>query len=325
MTLVAALSFAEPARADATIEQAKQWFAEGDKAEEKGDCGTAIQKFRQALDVKETPQLHLRIGRCQEKLGALFDAYESYRAGRRLAGANDKIAGVADEQIAAIKPKVPRLTLVVKSPPPGLEVRVNGAAVSSFVEDRYLNPGEVVVTARADGYSPFSAKMNLEANDKRSLEVALTPLPKREEPSRPPTPTEPESTGPSPASYVLLGVGIAGIGTGIGLLVHGFGLQSKLEDPSQFGCKLVSGKYQCKEVSGKPVVIGGQTATQVQSASNTFKGAGGAVLGVGGAAATVGVILLFATRHTKPASGPSVTLAPAGGPGLAGIGVQGTF
>src|SRR5687767_8195432 len=66
------------AQAAADIAQAKKWFAEAESAEKAGDCKAAIELFRKALGVKETPQLHLRIGRCQERLGQLTAALASY-------------------------------------------------------------------------------------------------------------------------------------------------------------------------------------------------------------------------------------------------------
>src|SRR4051794_35298545 len=71
----------EPALAQTKeeIKRAEAWFAEGAAVDGKGDCATAIQKFQQVLTVKQTPQVVLRIGVCQEKLGQFVEAKASYK------------------------------------------------------------------------------------------------------------------------------------------------------------------------------------------------------------------------------------------------------
>ncbi len=311
----------ETAFAGGTIEQAKQWYQEGDKAETAGDCGTAIQKFKLALEVKETPQLQLRIGRCQDVVGALADAFDSYQQARKLAQGNDKLVAVVDAQLVGLKPRVPRLSITVEKPPRDLVVKVNGAPIESLFEDRYLNPGEVVVTAGAAGFRPFSAKMHLEAREKRTVAVLLVPSAASAPPgAKVEAPFE--KSGPSPVSFVLLGLGVAGVGVGTGLTVHGFGLQSRLEDDAKFGCHVPAGgtTYVCKSPT-----FDGKKATDVQSQSNTFETAGIPTLAVGAALATVGVVLLFVTRHDVPKSHPAVSFEPVVAPGFAFGALSGRF
>ena len=325
-TVLVALALASNvpnAFAAGSIEQAKQWYQEGEKAEAAGDCASAIRSFRHALDVKETPQLHLRIGRCQDTLGALADAFESYQKARKLAEGNEKLVAVVDEQLVGLKPRVPRLSIAVKKPPNGLVVKVNGTATTSLLEDRYLNPGEVTITAEAQGFRPFLAKMHLEASDKRAVNIELVALATTAVIAPPKAATPIEKSGPSPVSFVLLGLGASGLGVGTGLTVHGFGLQSSLEDDAKFGCHIPSGgsAYICKNPTFE-----GKKATDVQSQSNTFKTAGIPTLAVGGAAAVVGVILIFVTRHDKPAANPpTVSFVPIAAPGLAGASLSGCF
>ena len=194
-------------------------------------------------------------------------------------------------------------------------IEVNGAVVP--VGDQRVDPGEVSITARGAGYQPFEMRVRLQPGDQRTISIDLAPA--KPEEKKPVAPIEAASSAPSPASYVLLGVGAVGIGVGIGVLARGFSLQGDLEDPKQFGCTLdPSSEYVCTHPT-----FGGDDAKAVQSRSNTFKAAGGATLGVGAAAAVTGLIVLIATRHDAPPH--PVSFAPVVGPKTAMLTVSRSF
>src|SRR5512139_3082986 len=98
LSLVAALTLASStalAQSEEELERARVAFQEGDAAEQAGDCKTAVEKFTSALQVKETAQLHLRVGRCQEKLGRLQAAMASYAKGQSIAGGDQALLELA--------------------------------------------------------------------------------------------------------------------------------------------------------------------------------------------------------------------------------------
>ena len=77
------------AQSDAEIALAKQWFRDGEAAEKKKDWAKALELFEKALTVKQTPQIYLRVGALQERLGKLVEALVSYeRAQEKAAGAH---------------------------------------------------------------------------------------------------------------------------------------------------------------------------------------------------------------------------------------------
>ncbi len=88
------------------VAAARQAFKEGEDAEAKGDLSVAIDRYRQALAIKATPQLHLRVGAVEEKLGRLVDALASYQRGLEKASSLPAVAAVAGEQIEALRPRV---------------------------------------------------------------------------------------------------------------------------------------------------------------------------------------------------------------------------
>src|SRR5690349_9230742 len=68
---------AEPSAAE--IKTARQLFAEAESLRSKGDCRTAAEKLRLALQIKETPGLRFHLAHCEERLGQLVQADADYR------------------------------------------------------------------------------------------------------------------------------------------------------------------------------------------------------------------------------------------------------
>lgn len=312
---VAAVSFAlssallieTPLLAAPTIEDAKLWVAEGDKAQDLGDCKTAVSKYRQALGVKETAQIYVRIGACQETDGQLADALQSYRAAKPLA--NEKTGPVVDEKISALTPRVPGLTFVVPADkPPEMRIEVNGV-LSDLTRETLVNPGAVTIVATATGMQAFNKTVNVAPGEHQRVDIVFTPAP--DEPPHDP----PETPGPKPSipGIILGAVGVAGIGVGIGLVVHGFGVESDLIDacgPAKptFDC---TGPNEAEKLDGPP--------QGYVDRSNAFKGGGWAALGIGAAAATVGGVLIGLSLAAKSPS-PPVAVYPLIGERAFGVG-----
>lgn len=313
LALVGALSFANEARAGGSIEDAKQWVAEGDKAQDAGDCPTAITKYRQALGVKETAPIFLRLGACQETVGKLGDALVSYRAAKPLA--NDKtVAGLVDEKIAAISPKVPGITFVLPADRPAeMHVAVDGVEVPNLATEVPVNPGKVRVTADATGMAPFVKILDVSPGLHQRVDVILTPATE----DTPPKDTAPSVPGPKPSipGIVLGAVGVVGIGVGIGLVVRGFDLKAELDD----ACGKATAKgYVCPPDAFK-------NPQAVVDESNSFQIGGFVALGIGGAAATVGGVLLGLSLTAKPSEPPPVAIVPVVDGRFAGAFAVGAF
>ena len=162
------------------IAAAKQAFKEGEAAEAKGELATALARFQSALAVKETAQLHLRVGTVQEKLGRLVDALASYKRGLDKAAALPAVAKIAKEQIAAIEPKIPSLTVTLASPagsPSGLAITLDDAPLdaASLGASRPIDPGQHRVRAEAPGRVPFERAFMADRGVTR-IEIDLAPI-----------------------------------------------------------------------------------------------------------------------------------------------------
>jgi hypothetical protein len=258
--------------------------------------------------VKETAQIYLRIGACQETDGQLADALQSYRSAKPLA--NEKTGPIVDEKVSALTPRVPGLTFVVPADkPPEMRIEVNGISVADLARETSVNPGAVTIVATATGMAAFNKTVNVAPGEHQRVDIVFTPAPEE-----PPHDT-PKTPGPRPSiPGIILGVvGVAGIGVGIGLVVHGFGVESDLIDacgPAKptFDC---TGPNEAEKLDGPP--------ERYVDRSNAFKGGGWAALGIGAAAATVGGVLIGLSLTAKSPP-PPVAVYPLIGDRALGVG-----
>ncbi|MGZ3422041.1 MAG: hypothetical protein ACXVEF_15840 [Polyangiales bacterium] len=145
---------------------ARTLFMEGVKLFDEGDYSGAYQKFGQAAQLKNTPQIRINIARCLEKLGYLISAVEELRGAAADAKAlgKDSIESSAIEMAKAIEPKI--AYLVVKPDPATAKVTIDGIVG----KDRKLDPGahEVIVI----GDKTVKTKVTLSEGEKKTLSIS---------------------------------------------------------------------------------------------------------------------------------------------------------
>jgi hypothetical protein len=299
------------------IASAKRWFKEGEEAEKRGDYPSALARFQQALSVKATPQLYLRVGACQEKLGRLVEAAASYEQALTRANAQSlqPVASVASEQIQALRPRIPTVSITPASAYPGLSVTIDGSPVAPSVLAGKVpvNPGAHQLSAEATGYErrdmPFSATEGAAV----TLELSLTPLPPAPlpPPVLPPPPPPPDRARIPIA--VLIGSGVALV-TGAALIGVSVAvdrsIDKKCEGPERQRCPL----------SKQNEIESGIVSVNIVRATGIVVGSL-AVLG-----AAVGTYaLLRGPKEPAPAAARFIQVAPVVGPGSMGIVAQGRF
>lgn len=225
-----------PAMAQTEVElaAARQWFKDGEQAERAGDCATAIVKFQKALGVKSTPQLELRVGACQEKLGLFASAYGSYDRALAMAraGSLKKVVTVAEEQLAAVAPRVPHLTLRAPETYEGLRVSIDGEVLREGPGARLaLDPGTHQLVAEAPGKRPLELAVQLSAGADEIVTLALEPLSVAGAPSDgAPARADAAGEGSGALPYVLLGVGGAAVAGGAVLFFVARGQDADIDD-----------------------------------------------------------------------------------------------
>jgi hypothetical protein len=300
------------------IASAKRWFKEGEEAEKRGEYANALSNFEQALAVKATPQLYLRVGACQEKLGRLIEAEASYQEAlaRANAQALTPVALVAAEQIEALRPRIPVVSIAPADAYPGLSVTIDGAPVApaALAGKMPVNPGAHQLTAEAPGYDRRVQPFTAAERDLLTLAFNLTPTaPTRPPPTPPPTPPPPPPDHTRIPTAVLITSGVAFVLGGAlvgGSIALDRSIDEKCGGPTRKNCPA----KQQSEIESSVVSV------------NIIRGTGIAVGGIAVLGAAVGIYaLLRRPKAPPPAAARFLQVAPVVGPGSMGIGANGRF
>ena len=336
------ISLVTPARAEPSAEdkalsselfkQAKKLLAEGKTAE-------ACAKLEESQRLLPATGTLLNLAICHETLGKTATAYAELGEARARAlkdGQKDRVK-LADQHIAALEPKLSRLTISVPAEVdvPSLRVFRDGSEVgrAAWGTAMPVDPGEHQIEARAEGKKTWTRSVQVGADaDAKSiqLEALESDEPPAAEPPPPaPPPPAPVLPPPQPVApkaehdrgsvpprgagddqrtlaYVLGGVGVVGVGVG-----SYFGLRaySKWSD-SDAGCP----KDDRCTAAGAQAAKDARTAADVSTVS----------FAIGGAALGAGAFLFFTAEPSQPETA-KLWFRPAVGPSTAHAAFGGRF
>jgi hypothetical protein len=167
------------------------------------------------------------LAECQNKAGKVASAVKGYQDFLKLVAAlspalQEKQKArqvVANEQLAALEPRVPQLTLVLPpDAPAGTVVKRDGLVVEAASLDVAvrLDPGEHVISAQPPGKAAYETRLQLAPSEQKRVVVELGP------PSAPPpVPTTPEPSEPADDGSVLRMAGLVTGGVGAAALLVG--------------------------------------------------------------------------------------------------------
>lgn len=301
------------------VARAREQFRQGLSLEAAGDYPRALATFTEVALVKSTPQVRYHIAFCQEKTGDYVAALGSYRLAlheARESGATD-VEGPAQEALAALEPKIPKLTIQRGEGASVAEITLDDKplAASSVGTPVLVNPGPHVVKATAPGRKPALIELSLQDGEAKEIALTMEELPP--EPVAPVAPVAPgpDAAGPeqpppsksSPIRTAGFFVGGAGLAS---LAVSGifFGLRAGAISDLDAQC---GPDGQSCPASAQSTYDSGKTYSTVSTA--TF------IAGLALVAGGVGMVL-FAPKP-KPATTGLVAVAPgaAGGPGGATV------
>lgn len=305
----------EPTAAEA--ESALELYKAGKKLRASGDTAGALEKFKAAHALAETPITALELAKTHAELGHLVEAREIALAVSRLPvrkNESKKATEARDEApklAAELKPRLAQLTLKIANAKPGATVRVDGVVVpeEAWTAPRVANPG--------------AHKVEIELGDKRteksvtlaegeSRELAVEAPAAVAEPAPPPTPvsspppgTDAPRSGTSP--LVWAGFGLAVVGVGVGAVT---GLMT-LSKASTLDASCRDGR--CPP-SAQPDLDSASTTGTISTVAFI----------AGGVGAAIGVVGLFSSGKSAPATtgasrAPELLLSPQG------AGLRGTF
>src|SRR5262249_37699734 len=98
---------------------AEALFRAGREAAEHGDSETACARFHESFRLDPAPGTLLNIATCEEALHRLAQAWEHYRRMLDEIEPNDPRRATVRERLAALEPRVPRLTITERPGTPG--------------------------------------------------------------------------------------------------------------------------------------------------------------------------------------------------------------
>ena len=242
---------------DATRSAARDLAQQGKAAFARGDFDKARDLFHRAYTLVPAPTLAVYEGRALVQLKRLVEGEEAFV--RALRTPIDKespdqfrdAVEAADSELVALRPRVPRVTIVAKGPGaehPGLRVTVDGFAVKRALVgvEMPINPGQHRLTASAPGGAEAEKVFTLEERDREKVEVEV-PAGVDETPVAPATPVVASTAETAPSDkrppgstqrmigLVVAGVGVAGLGTGIVTGLISTSKHSEAEDKCPHG------------------------------------------------------------------------------------------
>lgn len=287
------LTSAVAAQTPSDLARAQRLFDEGDRAEQKGDCRLAIEKFSAAMAVIETPQLRLRSGRCHEKLNELREALVDYERARALAKDDEELASLARRQAALVKARFPSIKLEAPVPSPeGLAITLDGAPISDLKERQIVDAGQHTVRATAPGFLPFEETVNLANGQLLEVKIALA------------KPAPPPKTEISSTAWILLGSGGGALVLSVAFGVHSFRLKEEgVEIAQRNGCTGEGGDVTCRgEVEGTQ---DGEDLKDLELQQNLFVGLSAGTAVASAALFAAGVAYIF-----LPGDAPKAAVIP---------------
>ncbi len=332
LLLALCLALAAPAaaqtRSAADIAQARELFNQAmDQRDTKNDARGALEKFKAAHALADTPVTGVELGRTYAMLGMLVEARETFLSIARIKVQSQETANSAKARSDAaqlaeqIRPRIPSLSIKITGvPADSASVTVDGAAVptAALEAPRLVDPGDHDIAATSPNGGHAEAKVTLKEGESRAVELKIVSTalvtPSTEQGAAAETTSGATGAPPgadsgtaghtSPLVWIGFGVAGAGIATGAVTGILAFGKASSVKS----AC---SGTTCPRSIDGD--LSSGRTLGTVSTIA----------FAVGGAGAAVGVLGLFLSHSSSAAPPTTGHVEPWIGPGSAGL--RGTF
>jgi hypothetical protein len=288
-------------------ERAKTLFHEGLSLLDAKKHDAACLKFRESLAAEPSVGAMLNVATCSARENRLAQAQAEYRALLVLNEATSdaerrkNVDARAREAIRGLAPRVPTLELSITPAPEALVIELDGKPFerSRLGSAQPVDPGEHVIAVSARGFAPLEKRITLRESERKrhALELSATADPPRRDEG---------NEMRALLGWITGGIGVAGIASGGALLGVAALRASEIEE-------------LCGDGAEPPVcnpAANAARATAISDEGHRLEIGGWLSLGVGGALAVAGGVLLA----TSLGSGENkISLSPVGpaGPGLA--------
>ncbi|HEY2407925.1 MAG TPA: hypothetical protein VGI10_18080 [Polyangiaceae bacterium] len=328
---VSLTALAEPSETDRSL--AESLFEQGKSLLDAGNYAEACPKLEESERLDPGGGTLLNLALCHERQGKLASAWSDFKealGAARRDGRADR-ADAAQEHIAALEPKLPKLAIVVQAAVEGESISLDGAALGRAVwgSPVPVDPGTHHLSASAPGKKSWSGDVTLavaEAKTTSIPELAAAPLPPAASASTG-SPSAlavsaqiPSSTAPAPSPEAHRGNAAAWILGGSGLVALGVG--------SVTGAMAISKRHKSSSECPTDTTCTDQGVTWNNQAK-TLAWVSDVGIGVGVVAIAVSSYLLLshgsADEHGAQASTRRLALDGDLGPAGARLGLSGAF
>jgi hypothetical protein len=187
---------------DDPAERARELFREGVALMAADDHAGALAKFKAVARFKMSAQVAFNIAECEENLGKLVSALGNYRLALAKAegGVAEKVAEAAPQRIAALEPRIAKLTVLRKDekPNPAATIDLDGIELGAEQIGKPIpaDPGERTLRVLVRGRAVASERVRLGAGEAKTITLLV------------PAPVEGDADTPSAGSA---GISIPGI------------------------------------------------------------------------------------------------------------------
>jgi hypothetical protein len=233
-SLAPALHATEPD--EQTRHAARELAREGVRRIDRGDYAGGLDLLERAYELVPAPTIRLFQARALDKLGRMLQAAERYEQVRRTKldpGAPEafsKAVADAELELSALRKRIPRLVVNVVGGASAAAVELDGRPVPPALIgiERPMDPGDHSIVARR-GARETERRITLAEG---SREVVVLDLSGPDAaPGSSPSPASKEGDGSAQRTvgWVSLGVGIAGVATGVTFALIASGKQSDLD------------------------------------------------------------------------------------------------
>ncbi|MBZ5714676.1 carboxypeptidase-like regulatory domain-containing protein [Nannocystis pusilla] len=173
---------AAPAAGDRAAAEAL--FDEARALVEAGDFAAGCPKFAASMKLYAATSTALNLARCHEHAGELVAARDAYhqalahngetRGARRRKG----LEALANDGIAALAPRLPRLRVVVEGAPARLAVTRDGQPLpaDALGQAQPVDPGSHEIHASAPGHQPVRRVVELAEGETETVTLQLAPI-----------------------------------------------------------------------------------------------------------------------------------------------------
>lgn len=199
-TFTACAALTTNVRADAVDDEAAAYFADAKQLATQGKWAEACVRLEKSSALRPRMSTTYRLAECYEHVGRLASAWRKYLEASDAAGTMGETAKQQEALGYAKKldARVPKLTIVVKAPTPGMVVRRDNVVVADAELGVAvpLDPGPHRVEASAIGHQPFAKSVTLAEGETSTVDVpALTADGPEPRPPGDPAPTKKSSVG----------------------------------------------------------------------------------------------------------------------------------